>query len=458
MATRAKTDRPDIVLVLMDNLGYGELGVYGGGILRGAPTPRIDALAAEGLRLLNFNVEAQCTPTRAALLTGRYPIRGGNGSVPFMTPVYGLMRSEYSLARMLADTGYATGIFGKWHLGQTAGRFPTDHGFDEWFGIPNSSDESLWPDNDMLRLEDNPGLEYEHVMESLRGEVPRKLRVYDLEARARIDREITDRAIDFMTRKAGGSSPFFAYVPYTQTHYPVLPHPDFRGRTGKGRWADTLAQIDAYTGELLDAVDRLGIRDRTLFIFTSDNGPEMNPQWAGSSGPWRGTYFSGLEGSLRVPFIVRWPGHVPAGTVSNEIVHVMDVYPTLGRIAGARLPTDRPIDGADQLDFLTSAQPKSNREGFVVYVGNDIFGVKWRDWKMMFKEAADGYSPVQMFNVPRIFNLLADPKEEHHDVYRTQNLWVMKRAARVLDDHRRSLREYPPIAPGTPDPEGVSAH
>src|ERR1700758_3468741 len=190
--------KPNIVFILVDNLGYGELGVYGGGILRGAPTPRIDKLASEGLRLLNFNVEAQCTPTRAALLTGRYPIRGGNGSVPFMSPVYGLLRSEYSLARMLSDAGYATGIFGKWHLGQTVGRFPTDHGFDEWFGIPNSSDESLWPDNDMLHLEDHPGLEYEHVMESVKGEVPRKLRIYDLEARTRIDREITDRAIDFM--------------------------------------------------------------------------------------------------------------------------------------------------------------------------------------------------------------------------------------------------------------------
>jgi arylsulfatase len=455
MTMNAKRDRPNIVLVLMDNLGYGELGVYGGGILRGAPTPRIDALAAEGLRLLNFNVEAQCTPTRAALLTGRYPIRGGNGSVPFMSPVYGLMRSEYSLARMLSEAGYATGIFGKWHLGQTAGRFPTDHGFDEWFGIPNSSDESLWPDNDMLNLEDHPGLEYEYVMESVKGEVPRKLRVYDLEARVRIDREITDRTIDFMTRKAAGRAGFFAYVPYTQTHYPVLPHPDFRGKTGNGRWADTLAQIDAYTGEMIDAVERLGIRDSTVFIFTSDNGPEMNPQWAGSSGPWRGTYFSGLEGSLRVPFIVRWPGHVPAGTVSNEIVHVMDIYPTLARIAGARLPTDRRIDGADQFDFLTFVQPKSNREGFVVYVGNEIFGVKWRDWKMMFKEASNGYSPVQTFNVPRIFNLLADPKEEHHDVYRTQNLWVMRRATRILEEHWRSLKECPPVAPGTPDPDVV---
>ena len=131
------TSRPNIVLILMDNLGYGELGIYGGGILRGAPTPRIDQLAAEGTRLLSFNVEAQCTPSRAALMTGRYAIRTGNGSVPLNTPVYGLVKWEYTMAEMLSDVGYATGAFGKWHLGHTKGRYPTDQGFDEWYGIPN---------------------------------------------------------------------------------------------------------------------------------------------------------------------------------------------------------------------------------------------------------------------------------------------------------------------------------
>lgn len=450
---RATRDRrPNIVLILMDNLGYGELGCYGGGILRGAATTRIDTLASEGLRLTNFNVEAQCTPTRAALMTGRYPIRGGNGMVPFLTPIYGLMRSEHSMARMLSDAGYATGIFGKWHLGQTAGRFPTDHGFDEWFGIPNSSDESQWPDNDHLNLDEVPEVEYEYVMTSRRGETPEKLRVYDMNERVRIDREITDRAIDFMERHAHAESPFFAYVPYTQTHYPVLPHPDFAGRTGKGRWADVLAQIDAYTGELIDAIDRLGLRDDTLFIFTSDNGPEMNPQWAGWAGPWKGTYFTAYEGSLRVPFIARWPARIPAGVVSNEIVHVMDLYPTFASIAGAGVPTDRLIDGVDQSDFMTSSQQRSNRDNFVVYVGNELFGVKWRDWKVMFKEVSLERREIVNYATPRLFNLVVDPKEEHSDVYRGQNFWVLKPVSAILDAHRQSLRENPPVAPGTPDP------
>ena len=154
--------KPNIVLVLMDNLGWGEPGVYGGGILRGAPTPRIDQLAAEGMRLLNFNVEAQCTPSRAALMTGRYAIRTGNGSVPIDTPVYGLVQWEITMAEMLSDAGYATGAFGKWHLGHTEGRFPTDQGFDEWYGIPNSTDEAFWPDSARFRP-DFPGCEVRAV-------------------------------------------------------------------------------------------------------------------------------------------------------------------------------------------------------------------------------------------------------------------------------------------------------
>lgn len=140
-----QTNKPNIVLINMDNFGYGELGVYGGGITRGAPTPRIDELASEGFRLTNFNVEAQCTPSRAALMTGRYAVRTGNGSVPLTVADYGLTKWEYTMPEMLSDAGYATGMFGKWHLGQSKGRYPTDQGFDEWYGIPNSTDESLWP-------------------------------------------------------------------------------------------------------------------------------------------------------------------------------------------------------------------------------------------------------------------------------------------------------------------------
>ncbi len=444
--------KPNIVLILMDNLGYGELGVYGGGILRGAPTPRIDNLASEGSRLLNFNVEAQCTPSRAALLTGRYAVRTGNGSVPIHTPLYGLVQWEYTMPKMLSDVGYATGAFGKWHLGHTEGRFPTDMGFDEWYGIPNSTDEAFWPDSPFYRPDSNPYARPEYLMESTRGQPPKKLKVYDLAHRPVMDRELTDKAKDFITRQAKAGKPFFAYIPYTMPHIPVLAGPEFNGKTGNGAWADALAQIDSYTGELLDLVDKLGITNDTMFIFTSDNGPEMIAEAAGWGGPWRGTYFTGLEGSLRVPFIIRWPGKIPAGRVSNEIVHEMDLFTTFAAIVGGKVPTDRAIDGVDQSDFFFGKQEKSNRDGFVIYVGDEIFGVKWQNWKMMMKELETGTGAVEQWGIPRMFNLYQDPKEEHPLAYAIESLWVRWPAGKILTDHMTSLNQYPPIKPGTPDP------
>jgi arylsulfatase len=344
-------------------------------------------------------------------------------------------------------------MFGKWHLGHTEGRFPTDQGFDEWLGIPNSSDESFWPDNPLYDPTSDPYARPEHVMEGRKGGKVEELRVYDSKERVLIDDELTDRAIAFMKRQKKAGKPFFAFVPLTQTHMPVLPHPDFEGKSGNGPFADVLMQTDSYVGRLLDAVDDLGLRDNTIFIFTSDNGPEFAAAWFGFSGPWRGTYVSSREASLRVPFIVRWPGKIPAGAVNNEIVHEMDVFPTLARICGGTVPADRMIDGVDQTDFLLGKQPKSNREGIVVYVGSDVHGVKWRDWKMMFKTLDTGDGAVQNLVIPLIYNLLVDPKEEHPAIPSyPENFWVRWPASRVLTEHVASFAKEPPIRPGTPDP------
>ncbi len=450
--TAAQQPKPNIVLVLMDNFGWGELGVYGGGVLRGAPTPRIDALASEGTRLLNFNVEASCTPSRAALMTGRYAVRTGNATVPFDTPLYGLTQWEYTMAEMLSDAGYATGMFGKWHLGHTTGRFPTDQGFDEWYGIPNSSDEAFWPDTDRYRPNSNPFAQPEHIMQGRKGAEPKNLQVYDLKERAAIDNVLTDKSIEFMQRQTAAGKPFFLFVSYTQPHMPVLPDSAFKGKTSNGEFPDVLAQIDAYTGRLLDSIETLGIRDNTIFIFTSDNGPEFTVPYHGFTGPWRGTYVTGLEGSLRVPFIIRWPGTVPAGAVSNEIVHEMDLLPTLARTAGGKVPTDRVIDGVDQTDFLTGKKATSDRESIVVYVGPEIYGVKWRNWKMMFKEVDRGAGVVNQNTAPHFYDLHLDPKEEFPMDRWSENSWVRWPAAQVLTDHTATFKNEPPIMPGTPDP------
>ena len=451
-------DRPNIVLVFMDNFGWGELGCYGGGVLRGAPTPRIDKLADEGMRLLNFNVEAQCTPSRAAIMTGRYAVRTGNASVPLDKALYGLTQWEQTMPEMLSDAGYVTGMFGKWHLGDTQGRFPTDQGFDEWYGIPNSTDEGFWnaADNPRFRRDAHPLTKRVYsIMEGSKGSPPKAIRPYDMKERKLIDREITDRSIDFMNRHAKNDKPFFLFIPYTQTHLPVESHPDFRGKTGNGPFADVLAQLDVYVGDLLNAVDDLGIRDNTVFIFTADNGPEMVVPYHGASGPWSGTYFTGREGSLRVPFLIRWPGKVPAGSVSNEIVHEMDLYPTLAKLAGGKVPDDRIIDGVDQSDFLLGREEKSKRESVVVYVGQQIFGVKWRNWKMMFQDVQRGAGePRKQYDFPLIYDLHTDMKEEYplDDHRLTENLWVRWPAGQVLTDHMASLKEEPPVPPGAQDP------
>jgi arylsulfatase len=450
-------DKPNIVFIFMDNFGYGELGVYGGGITRGGATPRIDELASEGLRLTNFNVEVQCTPSRSALMTGRYAVRSGNGSVPITTGLYGLTQWEITMAEMLSDAGYATGMFGKWHLGHTEGRFPTDQGFDEWWGIPNSTDESLWPDqaqfNSVVKENLSPYAVPEYIYDARKGSAPRKVRIYDSGMRPEIDREITDKAIEFIRRQARAGNPFFAYLPYTQTHMPVVPSEEFSGKSGNGDWGDVLMQIDAYIGELLDTIDDLDIRDNTIFVFTSDNGPEMLPGHNGWSGPWRGSYFTGLEGSLRVPFIIRWPGKIGAGRVSNEILHALDMFTTFANFAGGDVPDDRVIDSIDQSAFLTGEQDKSNRDGFIVYVGNDLFGIKWRNWKMMFKEVERGTDDKKTFDFPRFFNLYNDPKEEYPLTKATAgHFWVRWPMAELLKAHSASLQQEPPIQPGTPDP------
>ena len=450
-------DKPNIVLVFMDNFGWGEPGFNGGGIIRGAATPQFDTLAAEGLRLTNFNVEVQCTPSRSALMTGRYAIRSGNGTVPMGEGVYGLVQWEVTMAEMLAEAGYATGMFGKWHLGRTEGRFPTDQGFDEWYGVPNSTDESPYSS---LRGFAESGVEETYVMEGRKGSVPQKVRPYRLEYRPLIDRDLTDKAINFMQRQAKADKPFFVYLPYTATHFPTMPHPDFVEKSGNGPWGDLLMQIDSYVGELLETIDDLGLGDDTIFIFTADNGPEalsagetsMTVETAinGSAGPWRSTLFTGYEGALRVPFAVRWPGKIDAGRVSDEIVHAMDLFPTLAAIAGGKVPKDRVVDGIDMSGFFLGDAQQSGREGFVIYMGNDVFGVKWRDWKLHFKEQTGWNGVLREYTMPRLYNLMNDPGETDNVLF--PHTWVPKAALPLLEEHVMSLREYPPIKAGQKDP------
>ncbi|EHK66641.1 arylsulfatase [Achromobacter arsenitoxydans] len=439
--------KPNIVLIVADNLGWGELGCYGGGALRGAPTPHIDRLAGEGLLLQNFNVESDCVPTRSALMSGRHPIRTGClQSVPPGLP-QGLTRDEITLAQQLSGQGYATAHYGKWHLGDVPGRYPSDRGFDEWYGIPRTTDESQFTSS----IGFDPSVaDIPHIMQGQAGSPSENVKVYDLDTRRGIDAELVDRSIGFMRTHAQADRPFFLYLPLVHLHFPTLPHPDFAGRTGAGDFADSMVEMDHRVGQIVQAVDDLNLRDDTVFIFCSDNGPEYRKPYRGTAGPWSGTYHTAMEGSLRVPFIIRWPGRVQPGQVSNEMVHVTDLYTTLSRIGGADIPQDRPIDGIDQTDFFTGVSGKSLREGFLFYIKNDLRAVKWRDWKLHFywePEVNEGKGKLES---PYLFNLKQDPKEESDILI--FNTWVLGPILKMVQAFNQSCAAHPNTPPGKLDP------
>ncbi|MGA7075977.1 MAG: sulfatase-like hydrolase/transferase [Halobacteriota archaeon] len=465
--------KPNIVFFFWDNLGWGELGCYGGGILRGAPTPYIDRLAAAGMRLLNFNVEAQCTPSRSAVLTGRHPIRSGTQTVPIAGGPDGLTRWEVTIAQALSDAGYATGMWGKWHLGSDPeNRSPVEFGFDEAVWSPRTADEVLWtmqsyfPDGPVTSApyagKKQIPLEPEPIFSKRKGSQSEVIATYDADFRANFDRKITGWAIDFMTRAKQEGKPFYMYLPYTQVHIPPIPDPAYAGKTKRGNMADLLTQMDEFTGMILDKLDELGIAEDTIVVWTSDNGPDANWRmpaidpdpaggaWTGCSGPWRGGYFTSLEGSNRTPCIIRWPGKVPAGKVSNELVHEADTFTTLLLTAGARVPSDRQIDGMDMRDFLLGDAKKSGRDTVLCIQGNRLQAVKWHQWKAHLFKQDDFLSTWTPYNVPRIYNLEWDPREEHNVDF--PHGWVAHPMAAAVGAFLRSLMVEPPIKPGTPDP------
>jgi arylsulfatase len=433
--------RPNIVLIFPDNLGWGEVGAYGS--VRGAPTPRIDQLAAEGIRLTNFNVEYSCVVSRSALLTGRYAIRSGAAQPA------GITLWEITLAEALKPLGYATGLFGKWHLGGydwLGRREPTHQGFDEWFGIPLSSNEAQ---NATSPAAGATPAEAPYIWEGKAGQRATKVKPFNIETRPTLDREAAQRGIAFMERNVRENRPFFFYYPVTQIHFPALPHPDFAGKTGAGDLGDAMADLDYNVGLILDAIKRLGIERNTIVFWCTDNGAEMRRPWRGSAGPWNGFYNTVMEGGIRTPCIIRWTGRIPPNRVSNEIVHQVDFFPTIAAAIGADIvPKDRAIDGVNQLPFLEGKQSKSNRESVIFYTGSQLRAVKWRDWK--FHYVFQPEPGVTVEPAMRLFNLRSDPKEES-DV-KDANPWAKSLMDRIVAEFVATTERYPHVPQNAPDP------
>lgn len=438
---------PNIVYFHVDNLGYGELGCYGGGLLRGADTERIDAFAREGFQLLNFAPEAQCTPSRAALMTGRYAIRTGNHTVALPGEPSGIVAWERTMGDVFSGAGYATMCMGKWHIGDRDGSWPTDHGFDEWYGPPHSYDEAFWETDPWYQPGRDP---VSHMMEGRRGEMVRPADQLTFDLKRNVDVEYSRRAFRFMDDNAGSGRPFFLYYNHSLMHMPVVPRDEYKSRSGQGDWADCLLQLDADFGAFLDKLDELGIADNTIVIFAGDNGNEEMLLHRGTAGFFEGSYFTGMEGSLRTPCIARWPGRIAAGKVSDEIVHITDWLPTLAAMAGIELPQDRVIDGKDQTPFLSGQEDTSSRDGFIYWNGPTMYGVKWRNFKLVMVQQKYLTDPALTLGFPHIVNLMTDPKEREPVNQRYIHTWTMAHFARLLKDYRDSVAEEPLIPAGAP--------
>lgn len=382
----AASGPPNLVLIFCDDLGYGDLSCYGGKIA----TPNLDRLAKQGMRFTQaLSANPVCSPSRAALLTGRYPTRVGVPIVLFPKDSTGLQAEEQTLAQLCKQAGYRTHCVGKWHLGHTHPNLPTDKGFDGYFGIPYSNDMSpRWLMDGEKVLEQEVGLE-------------------------ELTPRYTARAVQFVEDSKG--KPFFLYMPHTYPHVPLGASSRFRGKSTHGIYGDVLQELDWSVGQVLEALRRTGAEQNTLVLFSSDNGPWFQ----GSPGPLRGRKGMTWEGGVRVPLLARWPGRIRAGAVSEALVSLLDVVPTFVAAAGLSKPR-LPGDGVDLLPVLTGRQRTVARQPLLYFDGWNLQCVRDGDWKLHFARYNNvTYSPApaggrkNLRIRPELYNLAADPDESY---------------------------------------------
>lgn len=426
---------PNVVLFFMDDMGYGDLSVTGA---LDYTTPNLDRMAAEGSRFSNFLVaQAVCSASRAALMTGCYPNRLGiSGALGPNSPI-GLNPNEETLAELLKERGYATGIFGKWHLGDKQQFLPLQQGFDEYYGVPYSHD--MWPLHPQVKF---PPLFWIDGNEQ-------KQEIKSLEDASKITSTVTERALGFIRQHK--SKPFFLYVPHPLPHVPLAASPNFRGKTAQGLYGDVITELDWSVGQILSELKKQNLEKNTLVIFISDNGPWLNyGDHAGSAGGFREGKGTSFEGGHRVPCLVRWPGVVPAGRVSNKLLTTMDILPTVAKLCGARLPKQR-IDGVDWLALLKGDNSVTPRDRFYYYYRkNSLEAVREGDWKLVLAHPGrtyEGFLPgkggkpgalTETRDFPMaLYDLRRDPGERY-DV-REQNPEIVAKLEKLAEEARADL-------------------
>ena len=409
-ALGAGAAKPNFVLIFIDDMGYGDIGPYGSAKNR---TPNLDRMADEGMLLTSFYAAPVCSASRAQLLTGSYAPRVSVPGVFFPAGKNGLNPAEHTIADYLKESGYDTTCIGKWHLGDQREFLPTNNGFDHYFGIPYS--------NDMGRSDK----EGRKVHPLVRDE---QVELIENEGQRRITREYTEEAVKYIGAHADKSAaPFFLYLPHTAMHVPLYPHQDFVGKSKNGTYGDWVEEVDWSVGQVLDALKKNGLEDDTLVIFTSDNGPWASKGKAGGeSGPLRGSKGGTLEGGVREPTIVRWPGKVATGARCDAVAGTTDLLPTFVKLAGGSLKTDVKIDGRDISPLLFGQAEWPEERVWHYYQGRNLQAVRSGPWKLAITGQSLGMGirekPADLKKAGRLYHLgkdigeTTDVSKEHPEV------------------------------------------
>ena len=440
-ADTAATDGrpPNLVVIFTDDLGYGDLAVYGHPTIH---TPHLDRMAAEGVRFTQFYSAASvCTPSRAALMTGRLPVRNGMASderrVLFPDSKLGLPQSEVTIAELLKEEGYATAAVGKWHLGSQPEYLPTEHGFDTYFGIPYSNDMDNVTGKGTHEIAYEPEPEFWDVP-ILRdtAEVERPADQYT------ITKRYTEEAVDFI--KAHRDEPFFVYLAHSMPHIPLFVSEEFDGISLNGLYGDVIEEIDWSVGQVLEALREEGLAENTLVVFTSDNGPWLVfDTHGGSAGLLRGGKGMTWEGGMREPAIAWWPGTIAPGQVERHVTSTMDLFPTAAALAGADLPEGRTLDGKNLLPLLKGETDEAVREFYFYYRGETLYAVRMGPWKAHFitQWAYTPDSEPTVHETPELYHLELDPSERFNVA--EEHPEVIRRIREAVERHEAELERMP---------------
>jgi arylsulfatase A-like enzyme len=406
-------------------------------------------------------------------MTGQYSIRNGLSLIIVPDSPSTLPARAFTMGELFKGAGYATAIFGKWHLGGAPQSLPMAHGFDEFYGIPPdiSWDSATYVDTIELThsipappdalLAKGP-----QIVEGMAGGPLRTVKPFTPEVRANIDYELVDKSIDFMRRQKAAGKPFFLYLPFSMGHIPNLPSSEFKRKSRIGNYGDKLMEGDYHVGQILDALKQLGVDDNTLLVFASDNGPsgEAFREYGnagtpdmGSSGPFRGELGEVTEGSIRTICFIRWPGHIKPDTTSYAMFSIMDFFPTFASIIGAKVPSDRPVDGVDQTDVLLGNSAMGRRESLLSFIGGDLVAARWKQWRIYFtdihptgigpqREPGPFSASAPMAGYPKVYNIEMDPHEDL--IVGGLFGWVSGPALKTVDEYSETVKKYPnPPAP-----------